>query len=86
MKSIRGQEGCHLHDPLAAVALLHPEIIETVGIFPSINKETGKTDVLAEDPHSTVRVVRHFDKDRFQELLLAGIDAALKTTREVNMK
>lgn len=82
MKAIRGQEGCHLHDPLAAVALLHPEIIETVGILPSINKETGKTEVLAEDPHSAVHVVRHFEKERFQELLLAGIRAALKTTRE----
>lgn len=79
MKSIRGQEGCHLHDPLAAVALLHPEIIETVGIIPSIDLETGKTDVLSEDPHSVVRVVRSFDNAKFQELLLKGIGVAFET-------
>lgn len=83
MKAIRNQEGCHLHDPLAAVAMLHPEIIETVGIIPSIDYDTGKTDVQAEDNHSSMRLVRSFNKNKFQEILLEGILQALKTTQEV---
>lgn len=83
MKSIRGQEGCHLHDPLAAVALLHPEIVETVGIIPTIDVETGKTDVLAENPDSHVHLVRKFDHRRFHEILLEGIREALLQVQKV---
>ncbi len=82
MMSLWKLEGCHLHDPLAAVALLHPEIIETVGIIPSIDLKTGKTDVQAEDPNSPTRVVRNFDKNKFQEILLEGIRGALKTAQK----
>lgn len=83
MKSIRNQDGCHLHDPLAAVALLHPEIVETVGIIPSMDLKTGKTEVQLEDPESCIQVVRDFHKEKFQEILLSGIREALQAAQEV---
>jgi inosine-uridine nucleoside N-ribohydrolase len=78
LRKLHGQEGCHLHDPLAAGLLIQPDLCESVGIVPEVNLSNGVTRIAALDESSPVRLVTDFDREGFKRLYLAAMEESFK--------
>jgi inosine-uridine nucleoside N-ribohydrolase len=73
MKRVGGEAVCCLHDPLAAGYLRYPELFETKGIVPAVDEATGRTEIVAYDESSPIRLIVDYDvagfKSRFLETM-----------------
>lgn len=77
MKRVMGEAACCLHDPLAAGCLCHPELFETKGIVPAVDEATGRTEVVAYDESSPVRLITDYDVEGFRARFLEALRRVL---------
>ena len=77
VERLLGRRGCNLHDPLAAVGLVHPDIFDLRGIIAHVDTESGCTEIVAYEADSPIKIVNDFDRERFKKELLCGIENLL---------
>lgn len=85
-RDLRRLPGCPLHDPLAAAAALHPELMETLPLNLKVELEgPGRGRTICDlarlsDPKKDHQVCIGVDADQFLRLYTAGLKRALTRT------